>query len=306
MIPFKTILVACDFPAPAHHAMHRAALLASQHGAGLSLLHVVDPARAAFAARPRDTLQRMADALKARHGVTAATQCRPGDLFEELLRASAQADLLVLGQRPRSPLADLFFGRVMRRLVQAMRRPLLVVRQPAEGAYRRALVPVDFTPASDAATLVAVSLAPMPELHLLHAMRSQREAVMRDADVPEHVIRESRLMEEAGATARMRRQAARLGLGGLPMTFALAHGPALRSTLRHARAVQAAPLVAGRQARSTLAALLLGSFGSRLLSGSGCDLLLVPSLRREAPPIAASAPANWLHATARFMSRRTS
>jgi len=43
--------------------------------------------------------------------------------------------------------------------------------------------------------------------------------VLRDADVPEHIIRETRITEEAGTTARMRRRAARLGLDSTRMNF---------------------------------------------------------------------------------------
>ena len=45
MTPFKFILAATDFSVPANNAVHRAALLAKQHGARLSIVHVIVPAR---------------------------------------------------------------------------------------------------------------------------------------------------------------------------------------------------------------------------------------------------------------------
>jgi hypothetical protein len=49
-------------------------------------------------------------------------------------------------------------------------------------------------------------------MHVFHAIHSLRDAVLRDAGVPEHIIREAPLMEEAGTNARMRRKVAGLGL----------------------------------------------------------------------------------------------
>ena len=102
-------------------------------------------------------------------------------------------------------------------------------------------------------------------MHVFHAINSRREAVLRDADVPEHVIRETRLMEEGAINARMRRKVARLGLDSTPMNYALAYGPPVRSTLRHAHMLGADLIVAGKQGRSSLGSFLLGSVSSRVL-----------------------------------------
>ena len=99
-------------------------------------------------------------------------------------------------------------------------------RRRCKQPYRRVLVPIDFTASSDAAIRVAARMRREAGMHVFHAINSQREAVLRDADVPEHIIRETRLMEEAGINARMRRKVARLGLDSTPMSFALAYGPA--------------------------------------------------------------------------------
>ena len=95
-------------------------------------------------------------------------------------------------------------------------------------------------------------------------------------DVPEHVIRESRLRHEAGTIARMRRKAAGLGLDSTRMGFAVAHGHPVWSTLSHARGLGADLIVAGKQGRSTLGEFLLGSVSRRVLAESSCDMLIVP------------------------------
>lgn len=87
---------------------------------------------------------------------------------------------------------------------------------------------------------------------MFHAVDSQRESVLRDADVPGHVVTQTRLTEEAATNARMRRKVSRLGLDSAPMDFALAYGPPARSTLHHAHRLGADLIVAGKQGRSSL------------------------------------------------------
>lgn len=302
MTPFTSILAATDFSVDGHHAVRRAALLAHAHGARLKLLHVLDPAgckplREWFspsidielkAAQARESLRRFAVEIAGRYDVSTSVELMVGEPLETLLRASERADLLVLGRRGRSRFKAWLLGRTADRLLRTCRRPVLVVRTPAERAYRRVLVPVDFTAASDAALRLAARLARDGGLHVYHAINSHRDAVLRDADVPEHIIRESRLRQEAGTLARMRRKAVRLGLDSTRTGFAVAHGHPVWSTLSHARRLGADLLVAGKQGQSTLGEFLLGSVSRHLLAESGCDMLIVP--RPPDEPLAHATP----------------
>jgi nucleotide-binding universal stress UspA family protein len=170
----------------------------------------------------------------------------------------------------------LVFGKTADRLLRTCRTPLLVVKQAVQGPYQRVLVPVDFTPCSNAAIRSAASLATGVRIHLFHALSSTREAVLREADVPAAVIRESRAREEAGAAARMRRSVARLGLDSRSMSLVLGRGPVVHSTLRHAQTLGADLIVAGKQRRSPVAGFFLDSVGSRLLAASRCDTVIIP------------------------------
>jgi nucleotide-binding universal stress UspA family protein len=290
MTPFRSILAATDFSVDGNNAVRRAALLARQHDARLRILHVVNPAgfkplRGWYrqssdidleTAQARATLRRFAAEIAGRHDVVAKIEVRVGDVDAELLRASEDVDLLVLGERGKNPLKDLVIGKTADRLLRTCRTPLLVVKQAVQGPYRRVLVPVDFTPSSNAAIRSAAALATGVGIQLFHALSSTREAVLREADVPATVIRESRATEEAGAGARMRRSVASLGLDSRSMSFALGRGPVVASTLRQAQKLDADMIVAGKQRRSTVAGFFLGSAGSRLLAASRCDALIVP------------------------------
>jgi nucleotide-binding universal stress UspA family protein len=69
---------------------------------------------------------------------------------------------------------------------------------------------------------------------------------------------------------------ARLGLDGRRVTFSLAHGQAVHSTLRKLSALKADLIVVGKQRRSMIAALLVGSVSRRLLARVDCDMVIVP------------------------------
>jgi len=347
MTTFTSLLVATDFSVDGNNAVRRAALLAHEHGAGLRILHVLkaagcQPLRDWFsptididlkAAQSREALRRVAVEISSAYDLTARVEVVVGDPFEALLQASQSADLVVLGQRGHSRLEALRVGGTVDRMLRTCRRPVLVVKTPATQPYCRILVPIDFTAYSEAAIEVAARLRRGAGMHVFHAFKSQREAVLRDAGVPEHIIRETRLMEEAGIDARMRRRVAKLGLDGMSMSFAPTQGPAVRSTLLHAQAIGADLIVAGKRGRSTLGEFLLGSVSRRVLYGSGCDVLIVPrpqgapapsaatervprvvsearpdnaALARTAAEHGAASSASWIYNTARFMPRRSS
>lgn len=348
MTSLKSILTATDLSADGNNAVRRAALLAHEQGARLKILHVPSaagckPLRAWFsptsdfalkAAKARDTLRRLAVEISGAYDLTANVEVIVGDTFGTLMKASEHVNLVVLGRRGFGRFKGLLVGRTVDRMLRIGQRPVLVVKTPVHGAYRRVLVPIDFTASSDAAIRVADRMRREEGMHVFHAINSRRETVLRDADVPEHVIRETRLMEEGAINARMRRQVARLGLDSTRMNYVLAYGPPGRSTLHHARRLGADLIVAGKQGRSTLSDFLLGSVSSRVLSKASCDMLIVPQPLGSSPPQAAKAVApgpdaqpcvdnaalvrsaaahaaaltqgHWIHNKARFVSRRSS
>jgi nucleotide-binding universal stress UspA family protein len=295
MTPITSILAATDFSADGNNAVRRAALLAHTHGARLHIVHVLEPAgcpalRDWFtpsididlkSAQARATLRGHAAEIAGRYDVAASTEVCVGDTLGTLMQASERADLVVLGQRGHGGLRAWLVGRTVDRLLRTCRRPVLVVKRDAEAPYRRVLMPIDFTPGSDVAIRFAARLARGPSLSVFHAIDSHRQAILRRADVSEPTIEQARAREEAGIGTRMRRQVAGLGLDGTHMSYAVGDGSPAQATLRQARAQRADLIVAGKQGRSHVGGFLLGSVSSRVLSGSECDVLIVPAAGRE-------------------------
>ncbi|HRH17877.1 MAG TPA: universal stress protein [Aquabacterium sp.] len=312
MTRFKSILAATDFSADGNNAVRRAALLAHEHGAQLHILHVLKlsrlkPLRDWFAptmdidlkgAQARATLRRIAVEILGSYDVNATVEVEVGDPLTALMRASKGADLVVVGQRGHSRFSGLLAGRTADRLLRTCQLPILAVRTPVEHSYRRVLLPIDFTLSSDAAIQVAAQIRREASMLVFHAINSRSDFVLRGADLPEHIIREARLMEEERTNARMRRKVDGLGLDCIPLSFALVYGPAVRSTLRQAQQLRADLIVAGKQGRSTLLGFLYCSVSSSVLSEAACDVLIVPRPRDSAPSRAAATVAPRLNSAA--------
>ncbi len=287
---YRSILVATDFSGNATHAVRKAALLAERHAARLTLLHVVNPAgfkplRQWFApstdvdlkvAQARASLRRFAAEITGRHGVRARFRVVIGESFDEILRASAGVDLLVIGQRGRSRIKDLVTGSTTERLVRACRQAVLVVKQPHDDAYHRILVPVDFTASAHACLQSASSLVRTARIHVFHALDTAGHVQVRTADVPGDAMRHHAGNVDEDLDARMQGIAAQAGVDAGRLSTEVRRGPALACTLAEADKLGADLIVVGKQGASAMADFLLGSLTRRLLAESRCDLMVLP------------------------------
>jgi nucleotide-binding universal stress UspA family protein len=289
MTLFKSILVATDFSDHAQHAVRTAARLAEHNGSRLVLLHVVSPAgfkplRRWFTpsldvdlrtAQARTTLRRFATEITGRHGVPVRHRVVLGDAFHEILQASAAADLLVIGGRGTSRLKDLVIGSSADRLARQSRCPVLVVKQ-ASDAYRRVLVPVDFSLHSHASLEAAAAVAPHADIHVLHVLGPGQQLEMQLAGVPQSVMSEQRELQQAAARGRIDELVSAVGMAGRRVMARLRDGNAWCAVLDDERALGADLIVAGKQGSCTIADFVLGSVARRLVSGSRSDILIVP------------------------------
>lgn len=216
-------------------------------------------------AQARAALDRLAAEIAFAHGIGASVEVALGDPLAVLQQAAEHADLIVLGWSGRGRFRSALIGSTAARLlaggcgVPSRPRALLTVKTPVSGPYRRALVPVDFTAASDAALWAADAMARDAALHVFHAIAAPREAVLHAAHVPERLVRAARLRQEAGACARMRRRAARIGLDPTRMAFSADHGPAVRATLHQARTLGVDLIVAGKREPTIVDSFAQGS-----------------------------------------------
>jgi nucleotide-binding universal stress UspA family protein len=155
--PLSRVLVPLDLSPCSPHVLERAAHLPLAPQATLTLLHVAERGPLAPAER---ALAALAERLPA--SVNVRRQVVVGSPLTEIVRhaQAEQAEVVVLGRDEYGALADAL-GQV----------PVLVVHGRSTRAYRRALVAIDLSESSRAATEVALHLlaARWAELRLVHA-----------------------------------------------------------------------------------------------------------------------------------------
>jgi nucleotide-binding universal stress UspA family protein len=254
--PIASILGVVDFARSLVATRRRAALLATEHRARLTLLHVVDPA----GFRPlRDWLG------------------RPADVEIKLGQAKATLDrLVVVGAKGANPLRELLLGTPAEGLLRTVRRPLLLVRRAARQPYRRALVPLDFAACSGRALQCAARIAPRAALQAFHAIDASLEMKLRAADVPEDIVVDHRARARQHAYGRLHALAAEHLGPGRVAGFAVRQGDAASLIVAEEGRIGADLVVIGQGGHSALASFLLGSVSQRVLRGVRCDTLVVP------------------------------
>jgi nucleotide-binding universal stress UspA family protein len=141
-LAFKTIAVATDFEDAAQLALEYAAVLARKFGAGLRVLHIVEPPRMLgneFGVPDVGVLTDQAiEKAQARLSETLATvpnddvigQVLVGHAAQKIVEYAADhaVDLVVMGTHGRGAVAHLFVGSVAERVVRTAPCPVLTVR----------------------------------------------------------------------------------------------------------------------------------------------------------------------------------
>jgi nucleotide-binding universal stress UspA family protein len=167
------ILVATNLTERSDRALARALQLKPD---ALVLLHVVPAGLPPeFAAEQ----QKAAEALLARslrcEGSQPASDrshtILTGSAFSTIIAEaiSHAAQLIIIGKPGTRPFSELFIGTTAERVIRFSDRPVLMVKRPESGPYRRVLVAFDGSEAAVRALRTAVAIAPDAEFRVVHA-----------------------------------------------------------------------------------------------------------------------------------------
>lgn len=287
--PLKRILAATDLSPPARHAADRAARLAHEHGAALTLLNVLsqgplDDLRqwlgAPLAQQLRDAAERElatlgAELQRQRHAAVHV-RVETGAVLPTLDRVAGEgdADLVVLGARGAGFLRRLVLGTTAERLLRRSTRPLLVVRQAARERYRRALLALDFSPWSEQVLAQARRVAPHAHWVLFNAFQVPFEDKLRFAGVDDATVAHYRHQARAQAAARLQVLAEAAGLVRGRWEPCVVEGdPSLR-LVEQEQVLDCDLTVIGKHGQNAAEDLLLGSVTKHLLAEGAADVLV--------------------------------
>ena len=299
MTPLGPILAATDFSEAARHAADRAARLAHETGAALTLMHVMPGGsllelRSWFGAgsdmeqrlqaEARQQLGQLAGELQATRHVAARLAHAAGAPLDEIVREAQALDagLLVVGARGTGFLRRLVLGTTSERLLRRTTRPVLVVRQTAPEPYSSVLLALDFSPWSLRAVALAQQAAPHAQLVLLNAFEVPFEEKLRFAGVDAATIDQYRRRARASAIERVHALAAAAGLKPGRWKACIVEGDASLRIVEQEQELNCDLVVLGKHGQSATEDLLLGSVTKHVLAEGSADVL-VSTARAAAP-----------------------
>lgn len=293
MSHWGSILAATDFSACARHAAARAARLAHETGASLTLMHVL-PGSALQALRQwlgaghvmeqqlhaevQQQLGPLAAELQAARHVAVRPLHASGIVADEIAREADALDaaLLVLGARGAGFVRRLVLGSTSERLLRRATRPLLLVRQAPHEPYRRVLVALDFSPWSQSSIVLAHRVAPHAHLVLFNAFQVPFEEKLQFAGVEAAAIDHYRRRARADATQRVHALAHACGLKPGAWEVCIDEGEASQRIVEreHERERDCDLVVLGKHGQSAAEDLLLGSVTQHVLAEGRTDVLV--------------------------------
>lgn len=296
MTAIRQILAATDLSTPARQAASRAAWLAQEHQAGLTLQHVVDQGALTLLESVLESIHRqkvhdvvdqstqqlhaLCHALENQYDIEITPLVDSGRVVRALVGAIADVDpdLVVLGARGANFVRHVLLGSTPERLLSRVRKPILVVRQTPRAAYRNILVPVDFSPRSFPALALAHAVAPQASITALHVHHVPFENRLHLAGVNDDVISDVRQRVHERAQADMATLMERCQAAGIPATPALETGEPAPTILECEQSYEADLVVLGRHAHDPLSELAVGSVARHILAHAQSDVLIAGKL----------------------------
>lgn len=300
MAELKTILTATDLSSNSSQAIDRGFLIAKVSGAQFAIMHAVGidalaPLHELLGENADAVSQKIVDEASERlteivadslvnNGVSVDLHIARG-LAASVIPAFAESekiDLVILGAHGSGFLQRMLLGSTTSRLLRKIKCPVLIVKQEAHKAYRRALVAVDFSPASETVIRIVREVAPSADLVLLHVFEVPFEGKMQYAGVSKDLIHQYRTQARARATQQLHELAQSAGLSTGDYSGLVAHGDATRNIIELEEKYRCDLIVMGKHGTHVTEELLLGSVTKRVLAESHNDVLVVVDKRYPA------------------------
>lgn len=284
----KSIMMASDFSERSDRALRRATLLAKQHGAGLSIVHVVDddqPRRIVDGEQDmaRTLLRQLQATVRDVDGLDCETRVVLGAPFSGIAEAAKAAgpDILVVGPHRRAVLRDVFIGTTAERTIRSVSCPVLMVNAPPVGPYRHSLLTTDLSEAAGQALrrFGALEMHKAARTSIIHVFNAPALTLAMSGSMAKD-SRDGYLEDEERAAAReLSRFVSALNLGTMNKivrhdSTAPAHG-----ILDAAKAEGIDLIVVGTRGKSGLSKFFLGSVARDVLCHADKDVLAIPPVR---------------------------
>ena len=290
--PLNAVLVGTDFSEGAAWALERALRLSLAPGATVELIHVLPeegtrphgPARAQARRRLDELVAEVRDRVEER-ALEVRGHLVAGPTHVEIIRRSreAGAELVVLGRHGARTFKELLLGPTAARVVRKGDVPVLVVKLPPGGPYRRPLLATDLQDASNRTLDVCLRVVG-PEvraLDVVHGYHVPYEGFVTPIGAADGDYRTSFELE---ATTRLEALIAGYAWTGARWNRIIRTGDP-RVVVLDVALAQATDLIAvGTHGRAGLAHVLIGSVAETILMNAPCDVLVARPVRFQFQP----------------------
>jgi nucleotide-binding universal stress UspA family protein len=293
MTQLKHLLAATDLSSSSIPAVKRGFLIARAANARYTILHAVGldalaPLRELLGMNADAVSQKIAEEASERltelvsgsafnQEVDASLQVEHGSALSAIVDciATKSIDLVLVGAHGSGFLQRMLLGSTASRLIRKSKCPVLIVKQQPQRAYQRALIAVDFSPASAMAIHMARNAAPEAEILLLHIFEVPFEDKMQYAGVSDDIINQYRIQAREQANRQLHDLAKSAGLSTMDYSGLVAGGDATRQIIEHEESYGCDLIVMGKHGTHVAEELLLGSVTKHVLAESQSDVLIV-------------------------------
>lgn len=291
------ILCAIDARSRSDATLERAYAIARGVGAQLLLMHVLDEATSARAARRSGARARfMLDSYArklARRGQETQIALRAGRPYGTIADIAVEwdADLIVLGPY-RERFGDSFLGTTAERIARKAQRPVLVVNRPSAGTYQHVLLTSDLSPLSAGIARVTRQLGLLEGSRgsVVHALEHTHRAMLYLAGVSESEARKYHRTRSQLASNEIATQLARADLSSMDLAFFSPQASPLCAIAQVAQGLGSDLVVVGSSRFPQLKRWFVGSVSNDVLRRIESDVLLVsPAAARRARKRASTA-----------------
>lgn len=271
-----SILVPTDLSARSDMALRRAFRLAAQHGASITLCHVVDDA---VLPDMRDDIRKSAEksltqfAHSADPTIPCSLDVSEGDPTTGIVARIEQGkpNLVVMGTHRKRAVLDRMCETTVQRIIRLSLCPVLMVAHDVDDDYQRVVAATDFSPGATAAINLAHHLAPLAEItpvHVFHVPYSNAQA--RDPEGGDALMRRFKT-EATHEDAAWRDKIDLPATCGKTRLVQGSPAPVLHDSVK---AVGATLIVAGAHGRAGQSRARLGSLVHALTRDPPCDVLI--------------------------------
>lgn len=278
----KKFLMATDLSARSDRAVERAVMLAQEHDASLTIMHVIDdelPAALADAQEDaaKHAIDEHVDKLAAGNRDRISIEVVSGRAHADILDMSEkiEAEMVILGMHREDAFKDRFRGTTAERIIRGGGVPVLMAKDRVIHPYKRVIVGVDFSVHSRRAVEFAIRFVPSGEFHLVHAYGVPFEGFLYGHDTKRQVAQLHEVEFEKMMDEEMSTFLASLDDKAAGVERVMKQGTVREVIFDQARRLKPDLVVMGTHGRTGIAHAFLGSVAEDLLRAPPCDVLAV-------------------------------